>query len=125
MKLLPAQFETAALLELGYEARALLMQRDFSALANRFGYALAYGRPIAAALEADCINPVTSALPSASNDNQPVSVTYFAPNETGLFALVECIVPTSNDKSLLLELIVAGKGEEKHISIEDISGLSR
>lgn len=125
MKLLPAQLETAALLELGYEARALLMQGNFSALANRFGYALAYGRPIAAALEADYTNPVTSALPSVSSDNQPVSVTYFAPNETGLFALVECIVPIDDDKSLLMELIVAGKDDEKRISIEDISGLSR
>lgn len=125
MKLQHAQLEEATLRKLGCEASTLLIQRNFSALADRFGYALADGRPIGAALEADCINPVTSALPSASNDNQPVSVTYFAPNETGLFALVECIVPTSNDKSLLLELIVAGKGEEKHISIEDISGLSR
>jgi len=49
---------------------------------------------------------------------------YFAPNDTGLFAAVECTVPVADGAAVLLELIVAGKGEEKHITVEDISGVA-
>jgi len=51
-------------------------------------------------------------------------VRYFAPNDTGLFAVVECTVLVDDGTAVLLELIVPGKGEEKHITVEDISGVA-
>ncbi len=53
----------------------------------------------------------------------PVVVKYFAPNETGLFAVVECPIRLTDGTSVLLELIVAGRDGEKHITLEDISGV--
>jgi hypothetical protein len=126
MKLLPTQTGETTLSALGEEARALLMRHDYSGLANRFGYALAYDRLLSAALEADFLNAVASPITVASGAYLPgaVTVKYFAPNDTDLFALVECPVPVADGAAVLLELIVTGRGEEKHITVEDISGVT-
>lgn len=124
LKLLSTQTDETTLLLLGEEARTLLSNRDFTGLATRFGYALAYERAPSIALEADFLSATTSPLPAISTNNTPVSVKYFAPNENGLFAVIECLVSVTQDSSVLLELIVAGMGEEKHITVEDISGIA-
>jgi hypothetical protein len=49
------------------------------------------------------------------------AVKYFEPNDTGLFALVECLAVADNGRRLLVELVVAGDGDVKHISLEDFS----
>jgi hypothetical protein len=38
-----------------------------------------------------------------------------------LYALVECITPISQDAAVLVELVVSGEGDEKHITLEQIS----
>lgn len=124
MKLLPSQTDEVSLAAFGEEARALLMRNDYSGLAKRFGYALAYDRAPSAAIEADFLNAVASPLTVASGTQLPIAVKYFAPNDTGLFAVVECPVPVAEGTAVLLELIVAGKEEEKHITVEDISGVA-
>ena len=102
----------------------MLMKHDYSGLANRFGYALAYDRAPAAAIETDFSRAVAS-LHSVVSDAKPsVVVKYFTPNDTGLFAVVECTVPVADGASILLELIVTGKEEERHITVEDISGVA-
>lgn len=60
MKLLPAQTDESSLIAFGEEARSLLVGHDYAGLASRFGYALAYDRPLAAALEADFMSAVAS-----------------------------------------------------------------
>jgi hypothetical protein len=102
----------------------MLMQRDYSGLANRFGYALAHGRMPSAAIEADFLSAVALPLKVASGADPSIAVKYFAPNDTGLLAVVECTVPVADGAAVLLELVVAGKGEEKHITVEDISGVA-
>lgn len=124
MKLLPSQIDAASLSAFGEEARTLLMRQDYSGLANRFGYALAYDRSPSAAIEADFLRAAASPYKVAPDGNLPIEVKYFSPNDTGLFAVVECTVPVADGAAVLLELIVAGKGEEKHIAVEDISGVA-
>lgn len=124
MKLLPSQTDDASLLAFGEEARALLMRHDYSELANRFGYALAYDRAPSAAIEADFLSAAASSHQVASSARLPIAVKYFAPNDTGLFAAVECTVPVADGAAVLLGLIVAGKGEERRITVEDISGVT-
>jgi hypothetical protein len=102
----------------------MLMQRDYSGLANRFGYTFAYGREPAAAIEADFLKASASPYNAALGERPSTVVKYFKPNSTGLFAVVECTVPVAEGASVLLELIVSGKGEEKHITLEDISGVA-
>ena len=124
MKLLRSQTDEASLAAFGEEARALLIRHDYSGLANQFGYALAYERAPSAAIEADFLSAAASPHKVASGAHQPIAVKYFAPNDTGLFALVECTVAVGEGAAVLLELIVTGKGEGKHITVEDISGVA-
>lgn len=100
----------------------MLMQRDYSGLVSRFGYALAHDREPTAALEADYLKAAASPLEGERQEKSSVRVKYFESNDTGLFAVVECVVPMADQGAVLLELIVTGKDEEKHITVEDVSG---
>jgi len=102
----------------------MLIQRDYSGLANRFGYAVAYDRALATAIEADFLSAVASPYHVASDAHPSIVVKYFAPNDTGLFAVVECTVPVADGAAVLLALIVTRKGEERHITLEDINGVA-
>lgn len=102
----------------------MLMRHDYSGLANRFGYALAYVREPAAAIEADFSEAAQSPFNAVPGECPSIVVKYFKPNSTGLFAVVECTVLVAEGTSVLLELIVSGNGEEKHITVEDISGVA-
>jgi hypothetical protein len=124
MKLLPKQTDESALASFGKEAATMLMQRDYVSLANRFGYALAYGRELAAAIEEDYERAAATSFEATPDSLPSVKVKYFAPNVSDLFALVECVVPVAEKSAVLLELIVTGCEEEKHITVEDISGVA-
>lgn len=102
----------------------MLIQRDFRGLVNRFGYALAYGRKAAEAVEADFRNAPSATSGTPASKSPLITVKYFTPNSTNLFALVECVVPLPDGVTALLELIVSNYGEERHITLEDIFPLS-
>ena len=124
MKLLPSQTDVASLSAFGEEARALLMERNYSGLADRFGYALAYGRPLSEAIEADFLRAAASPYKTVTGD-QPITIKYYGPNKiggTGLFAVVECNVPVADGAVICLDLVVFGHGEEKYITLEDVYG---
>lgn len=122
MKILPSQTDEVSLSAFGVEARALLMGRNYSGLADRFGYALAYGRKLSKAIEADFLSAVASPYKVEAGIHKPITVKYFKPNDTGLFAVVECTVPVADGAAVIMDLIVAGKGEEKYITLEDVYG---
>jgi hypothetical protein len=124
MKLPSAQTDERSLSAFGEEARAMLIRHDYSGLANRFGYALAFDRAPAAAIETDFLSAVASPHNVRSDTYPPTVVKYFGPNDTGLFAVVECSIQVAEGATVLLELVVSGKGEEKHITLEDISGVA-
>ena len=124
MKRLPKQTDESALASFGQEAAAMLMQRDYVSLASRFGYALAYGRELAAAIEEDYERAAATPFEAIPDSLPSVKVKYFAQNASDLFALVECVVPVAEKSAVLLELIVTGGEEEKHITVEDISGVA-
>ena len=124
MKLLPKQTGESTLASFGNEAAAMLMQRDYASLASRFGYALAYGRELAAAIEEDYERAMATPIETKPNTSSSVKVKYFTPNDSGLFALVECVVPVAGKSAVLLELVVTGNSEEKHITVEGISSVA-
>lgn len=100
----------------------MVIRQDFDTLAKRFGYALAWNREPAIALKDDYERAASSPLKSRPNDGVLVVVKYFKQNDTGLFALVECAIPLIDGGAVGMDLIVAGNGEEKSISVEDIYG---
>ena len=81
---------------MGVEALHLLCSGNIAALADRFGYALAYDREPATAIKDDlrfCLEQLGSSSLELPLD--PASkVEYFKPNDTGLLAVVECLART-------------------------------
>lgn len=119
MKLHDNQLDQPFLSTLGEEACRLFIVRDFRGLADTFGYALAYNRDIATAIEAD-FNHCTQHS-QAGGTVESVTVRNFKPNDTGLLSVVECVLLFDRGARVLAELIVAKNGEKKNLYLEDIS----
>ena len=118
------QINNRDLAALGREAVGLLLSNELDVLAARFGYALAYDREPAAAIRAELAESLAAVggtvLSPSQSQAEPV-VKYFAPNDTRLLALVECVVTTDTGSGILVELIVTGTQHESHITLEQIS----
>lgn len=124
MRLLKSQTDENSLSQLGEEVIELLQRSDFQSLADRFGYALAYGADPVTAIRADLLNCLTEYDASSEHaiDVSPsVTVKYFKPNESCLFALVECVFKASNGCPVLAELIVTSHNEDQHAILEEVS----
>jgi hypothetical protein len=124
LELLQHQTDEASLLEFGREAVSLLEKRDFQSLADRFGYALAFGSSPAAAIEKDlqsCVSRFGASPEQLSPLAPSMTVKYFKQNDSGLFAVVECVFIAAEACPILAELIVTVSGEEKYITLEEIS----
>ncbi len=102
----------------------MLMWRDYAGLADQFGYALAHGRELAAAIEADFIAAAASPFNEVLEENPSIVLTYFKPNSTGLFAAVDCTVAIGDAACVFLSLVITGKGEEKYVTLEDVCGVA-
>jgi hypothetical protein len=87
------------------------------------GYALSYDRSPADAIREELAAALVEAGAtrlSAAGWQMP-RVGYFKPNDTGLFALVECFLPTENGAPILVEVVVASNGKETHATLEQVS----
>lgn len=121
MEILDDQTDKVSLLRLTAEAVGLLASGNFEALANRFGYALAYGRDLSTAIRDDLqvyLEELGCSALAPANDLPDASVKYFKPNETGLLAAVDCLVPTNNGSKMLVSLVVTSGGVEKYLTLE-------
>ncbi|RYD69978.1 MAG: hypothetical protein EOP84_27475 [Verrucomicrobiaceae bacterium] len=124
MRLLKTQTDEDSLSQLGEEVVELLQNSDFQSLADRFGYALTYGTDPSTAIRADLLNCLAEYDASSAHTidvNPSVTVQYFKPNESSLFALVECVFTASNGCPVLAELIVTWHNEDQHATLEQIS----
>jgi hypothetical protein len=120
MKLLDNHLDNLSLSKFGEEACRFFIARDFSELANRFGYAFAYNQDPASAIEVDfdhCLSGRSASLASIES----VTVKNFNTNNTGLVSVIECILLFDKSLRILIELIVAKKGEAHYIYLEDIN----
>jgi hypothetical protein len=117
------QLDEASLAAFGTEALQLLANGNIISLAERFGYALSFSQDPVGAIRRDLAASLASvgATSLAPADAQTPRVGYFKPNDTGLFALIEGCAPTNNGKTILVELIVTGNEEKKHVTLEQIS----
>jgi hypothetical protein len=123
---LDAQVERDSLVKLGTDAVDLLCRGEIDTLAGLYGYALSFGRDTATAIRDDlsrCLGQVgaISLVPAVGN---PVrAVKFYKPNDSNLVAVVECVAPTETLAAVLVELVVTSKGTEKHVTLEDLTGL--
>jgi hypothetical protein len=123
MKITDDQTGSGSLADFGSLATQLLCSGEFHALAQQFGYALAYDRDPAAAIREELSLSLTEIGASSLGQppTSPPSVSYFEPNDTGLFALVEQLIPTNSSGHVLLELVVSGQGPDKYVVLEQVS----
>jgi hypothetical protein len=124
MKLLDAQVNAEALAEIGTDAVHLLRSGDIGTLANRYGYALSYGRDPATAIREDlrrCLSTIGAAALAAEPGLSVPTVVFHKSGSSNLLAVVECQVPADNGAAVLAELVVTTDGAEKHITLEDLS----
>jgi hypothetical protein len=123
MKITDDQTDPRSLADLGSHAAELLCSGDFPALAQKFGYALAYERDPATAIRDELALSLAEAGASTLGPSPatPPSVSYFKPNDTGLFALVEQRIPTDGAGHVLLELIVSARGSDRRVTLEQVS----
>ena len=123
MQIADDQTAESSLAALGAEAAQLLCAGDIPALAARFGYALAFDRePVAAIREdlASCLAEL-QATGFAQGHKHAVTVRYFEPNDSSIFALIECLAPTIDGPGVQLELVVTLAGTNKHVTLEQLS----
>lgn len=124
MKLLQNQVDNNQFSRLGEELVLLFEKRDFSSIADRFGYALAYGRDPAKAIEEELLSCVSAfqRLPQPQDVVSPsIVVKRFTDTNLSLVAVIECHFFMAGGCPVLAELIVTGKGEDKYVSLEQVS----
>ena len=127
MKITYAQTFQAPLAEFGAELVRMIKERAYAEISDRFGYALAFDRPLVEAIESDIAFCLTEegrcAIIDTAKDAR-ISVKYFEqPNDANLFGLVECFLALNQDTGeLLAELIVTtARHNEFHVCLEDVS----
>lgn len=120
---LDGPLDSNSLAALGVEALRLLCSGSIATLASRFGYAVAYGREPAAAIQED-LNRYLGGLRATSlvapDNGETPKVRYFKSNSIGLLASIDCLAKTNTGSQLLVTLVVAGTRQAKHITLEDI-----
>ncbi|MEJ2631429.1 MAG: hypothetical protein P8015_09450 [Acidihalobacter sp.] len=110
----------------GAELVQMLKDRNYSGISDCFGYAMAYGRPLADAVAFDIEHSLTSEGRSAvinQSSQARILVKFFKqPNSSNLFGLVECFLPLHQDSGeLLAELIVTTKEGKFYVGLEGVS----
>lgn len=125
MKILDSQCDEVSLAHLGAEAAALLARSEYRELADRFGYALAFDKACAEAIQADVDASLLEGgffAPLASPGQPDISVRYFKPKDVPFIALVECRLALAGQSgALLAELIITEKDGERSVTLEQIS----
>ena len=123
MQIADDQTSEPALAALGYEAVQLLCSGEIAALAARFGYALASDRQPVSAIQEDLASCLVQlqATGLAGSQKPLVTVIFFEPNASSLFASIECVAPTIHGQGVLVELVVTYTGTRKHVVLEQPS----
>ena len=124
MEVSESQTDRPSLERFGQEAAALLRSGDFGALVDRFGYAMAYGREPASAIEADLntVPPDEAVAPEVVAPS--MAIKYFnadATESTGLVAAVECVTHLADGSAIEFALVVTGKGPERYVTLEGVN----
>lgn len=124
MKLSPSEASEEVLVQQGRVLIALLKKGDFGSVAERFGYALAFDKDPAVAIQDElnsCVAEFQGRKLLETSSAESVMVKYLKPNESNLFAVVECGFEGAQGCPVLAELIVTVNGEERHVCLEQVS----
>jgi hypothetical protein len=107
---------------LGEEACRLVREGRYHDVAERFGYALAYGRDPAAAIKEDVersVPPGEEYIIDLSNGDPTIKVTFLQQNSASLVAAVECYTRLPHGGVAGVDLVVTEPGGELRLTLED------
>ena len=120
MKLVDNQLDKASLSKFGEEACRLLIARNFSGLADRFGYALRGNFDPATAIEME-FKQCLSERDFLSAEVESVTVSNIKPGDDMFRSLIECVVLFDKRARVLVELIVSAN---MNLYLEQISEMA-
>ncbi|MFL6657466.1 MAG: hypothetical protein ACJ8GW_05300 [Massilia sp.] len=126
MQIVDEKLDVAALKAIGWDVVQLLRAGQIKALAGRFGYALAFGRELEAAIRedlAECLGQI-GADDFASHAKCDYEVKFFELNSSNLIALVECVIPANNGNEVLAEVVITSDGRKRYATLEQISAIN-
>lgn len=123
MELEVTHVDRATLNALGLQCAQRLCEGSVDAVAQRFGYAVAFSRPLGAAIEADLRRALAEARASklAARVDAQIETIFFKPGQD-LVAVVECALPTTDGGTVLAELVVTRCEDRAWITLEQLSG---
>ena len=124
MKLADELINESKLSALAMEAVHELQEGSFGSFAEKFGYALSYERDVSIAIQEDLqqsLFEIQSNQSAFALGQISTAVKFFQPSKSGLIAVVECQVSLNNGAAVLIELIISANGDEKHLTLEQIS----
>ncbi|HXC16547.1 MAG TPA: hypothetical protein VNV60_03810 [Holophagaceae bacterium] len=125
MKLLDNQSDDISLTGFGTEAVCLIKDQSYRELADRFSYALAFGKDPADAIRGDidlCLQEAGDEAILSASSRPNISIKHFKPSNASPLAVVECFLPLSvGSGQMLVELVVTTDGLERHVTLEQIS----
>jgi hypothetical protein len=124
MQLLPHQNNVNALRDLAREALNLLAAGQFGLVADRYGYARAFGRGFVDAVAADLAQALLDASGSEllTINSSELTVVFYQDNSTGLRSAVDCEVPSRGGRSVLISFVVTETEDGQFFVLEDIYG---
>ena len=125
MKIPANHINDTDLIKFGEEVINLIRGKEYKELANRFGYALAYGKDPSTVIKNEidmCLSQLGDYSELTETISKEIIVKYFENNDTGLVAVVECSLSMENSAGeMLVELIVTRKDGENYVTLEQIS----
>ena len=123
MELASDREDDVSLAALGIEACRLVVAGELASLHEVFGYAIAFGRVPVEAIGKDLARALVDldATSFAAECRAVVQVRRCEPCGAGVLATIECLLPTSNGRALMVELVVTTSGATRHVTLEQFS----
>ena len=128
MKLLDNQSDDISLTGFGVDAVRLINEQNHRELADRFGYALAFGKDPAEAIRDElglCLQEAGVGARLPDSNHPSISIKHFDSNNAALLAVVECFLPLRGGSGeMQVELVVSTDGQDRYLTLEQISYVS-
>ncbi len=107
--------------EIGINLCQLLKHKDYDSIAEQFGYALAFNKPIKIAIKEDFENVLQESKFDLDNSKCNVIIKIFPKNELNIIRLIECRLKSYKSQGYILAEIIQN---DSGLYLEQISSVT-